>query len=203
MKSEGSEIFTDLDPGHIGSNSWDLNWVFQLQSIHFSPLYHGLLQIGFEIKAIRGEWIKKVWKSDFGTFLVVQRFRIHLPRAGDLDSVLGWGTKIPFVSGQLSPCSASTESTCSRADELQGKIRHATVKIPSATTRTRCSQINKYEKKSDFSFIYGNGGPQKGVVEVSWFLYNLLTEPGFYPCVCDTAVLVVGTLKYFYLLFSC
>ena len=60
MKSEGSEIFTDLDPSHIGSNSWDLNWVFQLQSIHFSPLYHGLLQIGFEIKAIRGEWIKKV-----------------------------------------------------------------------------------------------------------------------------------------------
>lgn len=80
MKSEGSENFIDLDPGHIVSNSWDLNWVFQPLSIRFPLLYHGLLQIGFEIKAIRGEWIRKVRKSDFETFLVVQRFRIHLPK---------------------------------------------------------------------------------------------------------------------------
>lgn len=77
MKSEGSENFIDLDPGHIVSNSWNLNWVFPLQSIRFSLLYHSLLQTGFEIKAIRGEWIGKVRKSDFGIFLTVQRFRIH------------------------------------------------------------------------------------------------------------------------------
>lgn len=59
MKSEGSEIFTDLDPGHIGSNSWDLNWVFQLQSIRFSPLYHGLLQTGFEIRPSEGNGSKR------------------------------------------------------------------------------------------------------------------------------------------------
>ena len=43
--------------------------------------------------------------------------------AGGGDSIPGLGTKIPHAKGQLSPC--------------------APVRIPHATTKMRCSQINK------------------------------------------------------------
>ena len=44
--------------------------------------------------------------------------------AGDIGSIPGWGTNIPHAAEQLSPS--------------------ATTKILCATTKTQCSQINKY-----------------------------------------------------------
>ena len=40
-------------------------------------------------------------------------------KAGDSGSIPGQGTKIPYTSGQLSPCSATTESVHSRAQVPQ------------------------------------------------------------------------------------
>ena len=54
----------------------------------------------------------------------------NLPsNAGDTSSVPGWGTEIPHYTGQLSPHTATRK-----------KVPHATIKI-------LCSQINKFEKK--------------------------------------------------------
>ena len=40
----------------------------------------------------------------------------NLPsKAGDAGSIPGQGTKIPYATGQLSSCSATTESACPRA----------------------------------------------------------------------------------------
>ena len=39
----------------------------------------------------------------------------NLPaKAGDVDSISGWGIKIPHASGQLSPSATTTEPTCSK-----------------------------------------------------------------------------------------
>ena len=32
--------------------------------------------------------------------------------AGDAGSIPGWGTKVPYATGQLGPCSATTEAAC-------------------------------------------------------------------------------------------
>ena len=54
----------------------------------------------------------------------------NLPsNAGDACSVPGWGTKIPQDTGQLSPHSATRK------------------KVPCATIKALCSQINKFEKQ--------------------------------------------------------
>lgn len=113
MKSEGSENFIDLDPGHIVSNSWNLNWVFSFRASRFSLLYHSLLQTGFEIKAIRGEWIGRLESLTLG-FSSRSRGSESTSNAGT--GFNPWvGNEDPIASGQLSPCSASTEPTFSRA----------------------------------------------------------------------------------------
>ena len=38
-----------------------------------------------------------------------------LSSAGDMGSILGWGTEIPHAMGQLSPCATTTESMHSTA----------------------------------------------------------------------------------------
>ena len=53
--------------------------------------------------------------------------------AGDMGSIPGQGTRIPHASEQLSPCATTTEPACPRACEH--------------SERSRCSQINKIEKK--------------------------------------------------------
>ena len=51
--------------------------------------------------------------------------------AGDADSIPGQGTKIPHVAGQISPCAATTEPTCSGAcaPQLERNLR-TTMKDP-------------------------------------------------------------------------
>ena len=61
----------------------------------------------------------------------------NLPsNAGDVGSIPGQGTKIPHAIGQLSPRAATTDPAHSGARLPQQKTLHA-------TTKTRCSQINK------------------------------------------------------------
>ena len=57
-------------------------------------------------------------KKNQGTFLVVQRLRLHTPSAGGMGSVPGRATKIPHVQGSakgkkihLFPMQASGDST--------------------------------------------------------------------------------------------
>ena len=83
--------------------------------------------------------------------------------AGDVGSILGRGTRILHVAGQLSPHAATTEPTCSRARAPQLESPHAATTEPACsgvhtpqledslraattdlTCQTRCSQINKY-----------------------------------------------------------
>ena len=84
--------------------------------------------------------------------------------AGDMGSIPGWGTKIPYAAGQLSLCVTPTELEHSgthapqlqslsnqrpghswRAHMPQQKTPRDTMK-KTATTKTRRSQINKYIK---------------------------------------------------------
>ena len=50
------------------------------------------------------------------------------PNAGDASSIPGWGTKIPHATGQLSPCTATTEPAHSAAHtpQLGRSLRAAT-----------------------------------------------------------------------------
>ena len=99
----------------------------------------------------------------------------NLPsNAEDLGSISGRGTKIPHATGQLSLRATNTEPACSRAHTvqlernlhntmknpmccseryamLQQKFIHAAKKIPCATTKTGCSQVNKYFKSVGYS----------------------------------------------------
>ena len=52
--------------------------------------------------------------------------------ARNVGSIPDPGTKIPYDKKQLSPCVTTTEPA------------HHTTKTSNATTKTRCSQINKY-----------------------------------------------------------
>ena len=65
----------------------------------------------------------------WGTSLVVQWLRLHDPNAGGLGSIPGQGTRSRVL--QLRRCMP------------QLKIPRVTTKIPCATTKTWCSQINK------------------------------------------------------------
>ena len=57
-------------------------------------------------------------------------------KAGDAGSIPGQGTKIPYATGQLSLCSAATESACSRAwVPQQESATHHNQRSPHTTTR--------------------------------------------------------------------
>ena len=61
----------------------------------------------------------------------------NLPsNAGDTGSIPDQGTKIPHAMGKLSLHAATTEPACSGARVPQ-------LESPCASTKTRCSQINK------------------------------------------------------------
>ena len=78
-----------------------------------------------------GSYQKLVLKDPTtGTSLVVQWLRLRAPNAGDLGSIPGQGTRSRMP--QLKIMRAATKKTL-----------HAAMKIPRATTKTRCSQINK------------------------------------------------------------
>ena len=92
----------------------------------------------------------------------------NLPsNAGDMDSIPGWGTKIPLVKGQISPHSATVEPTCSEActPQLEGNLEHwrvlaLHVKIWNATTKIlpqlRSNASNNkliFFKKKHFQYI--------------------------------------------------
>ena len=56
--------------------------------------------------------------------------------AGDVGSIPGQRTKMPHGEGQLSQRAATTEPTCSGAQEPQlERSLHATTKSPSTTTK--------------------------------------------------------------------
>ena len=59
--------------------------------------------------------------------------------AGDLGSIPGQGTRIPHALEQAGLCFATTEPKWCKK-----KIPHHTLQILHATTKTQCSQINKY-----------------------------------------------------------
>ena len=70
-----------------------------------------------------------------------------------MGSIPGQGTKIPHAAwqlSQLSPCATTTEpptpTTIKRVQAL-----HVETKVPCATTKTRCSQMNKNLKKNTLS----------------------------------------------------
>ena len=56
--------------------------------------------------------LKPVTSRDFPGGPVVEN---PLGNAGDMGSIPGWGTKIPYATEQLSLCSMTTETTCLRA----------------------------------------------------------------------------------------
>ena len=63
--------------------------------------------------------------------------------AGDVGSIPGWETEIPHTTGQLSPCTETTNLMSSGAQAPSPKISHDATKIQSAAaTKTQHSQIN-------------------------------------------------------------
>ena len=83
----------------------------------------------------------------------------NLPsNAGDAGSIPGWGTKIPHASGQLSPCTTTTELVCHNQSwhaatpgpTHSGAHTPQLERSPHAATKTWHSQKNKikYFKKS-------------------------------------------------------
>ena len=91
-----------------------------------------------------------------GTSLVVQ-WLILLPKkkkkknppfsARDASSIPGPRTKIRHAAGQLSLRVATREKPACHNE----KIQYASVKIPHATTKTRCSQVSKINTKKIIS----------------------------------------------------
>ena len=67
--------------------------------------------------------LEKSFKGSVGTSPVVQWLRLHAPSAGGPASIPGQGTTSHMHTAVKSP--------------------NAATKIPHATTKTRCSQINK------------------------------------------------------------
>ena len=66
-----------------------------------------------------------------------------LSNAGDMGSIPGPGrSQVP--PGQRTPCATTTESTSSGACTLHLERSSTTTKIPRATVRTQCSQINNF-----------------------------------------------------------
>ena len=65
--------------------------------------------------------------------------------AGYMDSIPGWGTRIPHATEQQSPQVTTTEPTHHnwRLCAVQEKVPHDALKILCAATKTLCSQINK------------------------------------------------------------
>ena len=66
-----------------------------------------------------------------------------LSNAGDTGSIPGPG-RSHMPPGQLTPCATAPESTSSGACTLHLERSSTTTKIPRATVRTRCSQINNF-----------------------------------------------------------
>ena len=64
-----------------------------------------------------------------------------LSNAGDAGLTPGWGTKIPHAVEQLSMSAASTEPMCH--NQREAVTKDSTAKIPCATAKTSCSQINE------------------------------------------------------------
>ena len=88
-----------------------------------------------ELLIAEGGFIQKVRNWDFPGGPVVN----NLPcNSGDA----GQGTKIPHAMEQLSLNTAATEHARSGAHVPRWKILHDAMKIPHATTKTQCSQIN-------------------------------------------------------------
>ena len=68
----------------------------------------------------------------------------NLPcNAGDVGSIPGLGTKIAHAVERLSP-RALEHTTARESCSPQREIPHDTVRLLSAATKTRCSQINRY-----------------------------------------------------------
>ena len=70
--------------------------------------------------------------------------------AGDAGSIPGRGTKIPHAEGQLSPCAATTEPTCSRAraPRLERSPHAATREKPAhRNERSHMPQLRPYAAK--------------------------------------------------------
>ena len=88
-------------------------------------MYADLFVIAAKCPAIRDELESMAW--DFPGGPVVK----NLPcNARDVGLIPGWGTKIPYAVEQLSPCTATTECMCSRAQAPQLESLCATVKDP-------------------------------------------------------------------------
>ena len=91
--------------------------------------------------------------GDFPGGPVVQ----NLPsNAGDTGSISGWGAKIPHAVGQLSPRAATTEPARSGAHAPQ-------LESLQASTKTQCSQINKYFFKKQHPLEQGVYGSFFGI----------------------------------------
>ena len=78
---------------------------------------------------IRGEKIKKskIYLRDFPGGPVVKN---PPSNARDTGLISGQGTKMPHASGQLRPCTTTTELACSGARTLQPEGLRATTKDP-------------------------------------------------------------------------
>ena len=73
----------------------------------------------------------------WSTSLVVQWLRRCLAMQGDDGSIPDWGTKIPHAAEQL-----SLQADQAHMPQLDSLC--TATKIPCGTTKTQCSQINKY-----------------------------------------------------------
>ena len=73
-------------------------------------------------------------KRSSGTSLVGLVVKTPPSNAGDAGSTPGWGTKIPHAVGQRGTRTVTREACMPQR------------KIPSATTKTRCSQTNNHLK---------------------------------------------------------
>ena len=76
---------------------------------------------------------EEIWS----TSLVVQWLRRCLAMQGDDGSIPDWGTKIPHAAEQL-----SLQADQAHMPQLDSLC--TATKIPCGTTKTQCSQINKY-----------------------------------------------------------
>ena len=70
-------------------------------------------------------------------------------------SEIAWGLKIPQETEQLNPGTAKTEAAYSRAPMPRWNVLCDAMKIPWSTTKTHCSQINKYSLKYTDSASFG------------------------------------------------
>ena len=97
----------------------------------------------------------------------------HTPAFASGASEIAWGLKIPQEVEQLSPGTAKTEAAYSRAPMPWLNVLCDAMKIPWSTTKTHCSQINKYSLKYTDSASFGYIIRSETVRSYACFICNI------------------------------